>query len=332
MKKALRISRSRVFALFFGFPLYWVITMAFKPKVEENPPGIVVWHPENPTLNELQGRPRHQQRRRQHLRVQGLLRAHAAQEQLPRGRRRDAARAAGGRLRGLRDRALPRRRLAAAVPDPAAAHVPSGGGRDPALLHVRLPAPLEHAGGADHHLRGGHVPVRRVADAELLPGRPARDIRGRDRRRLHAVGGVLQGRAATGQGRPRGDRAVRLHPQLVRLPDRARDDAGQVDDRAALPEHDERRLGRAGVRPPGGARRPADPAARRSSGSRSRSTSSAASPSARSSGRRCPRSRSRPSPSTSETLQAPSTISSSRFRTDRSPRCSGPRAAARRRR
>ena len=58
-----------------------------------------------------------------------------------------------------------------------------------------------------------------------------------------------------GQGRPRSDRAVRLHPQLVGLPDRARDDAGPVDDRAALPEHHERRRGRAGVRPSGRARR-----------------------------------------------------------------------------
>jgi multiple sugar transport system permease protein len=51
MKKALRIGSISAFALFFGFPLYWVVTMAFKPKVEENPPGIVVWYPHNPTLN-----------------------------------------------------------------------------------------------------------------------------------------------------------------------------------------------------------------------------------------------------------------------------------------
>ena len=53
MKKALRVAAVSVFALFFGFPLYWVVTMAFKPKVEENPPGIVVWHPESPTLKNL---------------------------------------------------------------------------------------------------------------------------------------------------------------------------------------------------------------------------------------------------------------------------------------
>jgi multiple sugar transport system permease protein len=50
MRKVLRIGTVSLFALFFGFPLYWVVTMSVKPKVEENPPGIVVWYPENPTL------------------------------------------------------------------------------------------------------------------------------------------------------------------------------------------------------------------------------------------------------------------------------------------
>ena len=40
-----------VFAAFFGFPLYWTVTMAFKPPVEWNPPGKVVWLPEHPTLS-----------------------------------------------------------------------------------------------------------------------------------------------------------------------------------------------------------------------------------------------------------------------------------------
>ncbi len=44
MKKALRALAVSIYAAFFGFPLYWVITMAFKPKVEENPPGITVWY------------------------------------------------------------------------------------------------------------------------------------------------------------------------------------------------------------------------------------------------------------------------------------------------
>jgi multiple sugar transport system permease protein len=50
VKKFFRVFAISVFALVFGFPLYWVATMSIKPKVEENPPGIVVWHPEKPTL------------------------------------------------------------------------------------------------------------------------------------------------------------------------------------------------------------------------------------------------------------------------------------------
>jgi multiple sugar transport system permease protein len=49
VKKLLRFTTVSVYAAVFGFPLYWVITMAFKPKVEENPPGVVIWYPHNPT-------------------------------------------------------------------------------------------------------------------------------------------------------------------------------------------------------------------------------------------------------------------------------------------
>ena len=48
----------------FGFPLYWTITMSFKPLAEWNPPGKVYWWPDNPTLEQLQGRPRHPAARR----------------------------------------------------------------------------------------------------------------------------------------------------------------------------------------------------------------------------------------------------------------------------
>jgi multiple sugar transport system permease protein len=34
----------------FGFPLYWTITMSFKPLEEWNPPGKVFWFPESPTV------------------------------------------------------------------------------------------------------------------------------------------------------------------------------------------------------------------------------------------------------------------------------------------
>ena len=35
----------------FGFPLYWTITMSFKPQDEWNPHGRVFWFPENPTVS-----------------------------------------------------------------------------------------------------------------------------------------------------------------------------------------------------------------------------------------------------------------------------------------
>ena len=40
-----------VLAAAFGFPLYWLVTMAFKPVAEWNPPGRVVWVPDDPTLD-----------------------------------------------------------------------------------------------------------------------------------------------------------------------------------------------------------------------------------------------------------------------------------------
>ena len=40
-------------AAVFAFPLYWVATMAFKPRPEWNPPGKVFWFPENPTLDNI---------------------------------------------------------------------------------------------------------------------------------------------------------------------------------------------------------------------------------------------------------------------------------------
>jgi multiple sugar transport system permease protein len=40
-----------VIAAFFAFPLYWVITMSFKPRPEWNPPGKVYWVPQEPTID-----------------------------------------------------------------------------------------------------------------------------------------------------------------------------------------------------------------------------------------------------------------------------------------
>ena len=38
-------------AVIFGFPLYWTVTMSFKPLDEWNPPGKVYWFPQNPTVS-----------------------------------------------------------------------------------------------------------------------------------------------------------------------------------------------------------------------------------------------------------------------------------------
>lgn len=40
-----------IMAATFGFPLYWTVTMSFKPLDEWNPPGKVYWFPENPTVS-----------------------------------------------------------------------------------------------------------------------------------------------------------------------------------------------------------------------------------------------------------------------------------------
>ncbi len=38
----------------FGFPLYWTLTMSFKPQEEWNPPGKVIWWPGNWTVSNYQ--------------------------------------------------------------------------------------------------------------------------------------------------------------------------------------------------------------------------------------------------------------------------------------
>jgi multiple sugar transport system permease protein len=52
IKSVLRIAAIIVMAAFFAFPLYWAVTMSFKPQAEWNPPGgKTYWTPENPTLD-----------------------------------------------------------------------------------------------------------------------------------------------------------------------------------------------------------------------------------------------------------------------------------------
>lgn len=50
LKPAGRIVTIVLLAAIFAFPLYWVVTMSFKPQREWNPPGKVYWFPESPTL------------------------------------------------------------------------------------------------------------------------------------------------------------------------------------------------------------------------------------------------------------------------------------------
>jgi multiple sugar transport system permease protein len=50
LKPTGRVIAIVLLAAIFAFPLYWVVTMSFKPQREWNPPGKVYWFPESPTL------------------------------------------------------------------------------------------------------------------------------------------------------------------------------------------------------------------------------------------------------------------------------------------
>ena len=50
MRPAARWASIAMFAVIYGFPLYWTLTMAFKPQDEWNPPGKVYWWPADWTL------------------------------------------------------------------------------------------------------------------------------------------------------------------------------------------------------------------------------------------------------------------------------------------
>ena len=50
LKPAGRVFAIVLLAAIFAFPLYWVVTMSFKPQREWNPPGKVYWFPADPTL------------------------------------------------------------------------------------------------------------------------------------------------------------------------------------------------------------------------------------------------------------------------------------------
>jgi multiple sugar transport system permease protein len=50
LKQTGRVLAIVLLAAIFAFPLYWVVTMSFKPLPEWNPPGKVYWLPDNPTI------------------------------------------------------------------------------------------------------------------------------------------------------------------------------------------------------------------------------------------------------------------------------------------
>ena len=54
LRPVARILAIVLLAALFAFPLYWVVTMSFKPLPEWNPPGKVFWWPENPTVENYQ--------------------------------------------------------------------------------------------------------------------------------------------------------------------------------------------------------------------------------------------------------------------------------------
>lgn len=51
LRPAARWPTILLLAVLYGFPLYWTLTMAFKPPDEWNPPGNIYWLPDNWTLN-----------------------------------------------------------------------------------------------------------------------------------------------------------------------------------------------------------------------------------------------------------------------------------------
>lgn len=54
MRPVARWASIAMFAVIYGFPLYWTLTMAFKPQDEWNPPGKVYWWPADWTLENFQ--------------------------------------------------------------------------------------------------------------------------------------------------------------------------------------------------------------------------------------------------------------------------------------
>ena len=242
-----KVAAILVFAIVFLFPLYWIVTMAFKPQEEWQPVDGVHWVPENWTLENFK-------------KIFGRGTDTGFFEAAP----TDATdsivsslvAATGGTLLAM---------FVGTLTAYGIARYRAGGPFLPfQILQLRMFPPIaivipllimySYLELVDTYwgliLIYGAVTFPFVVwlMRSFFQEVPAGDRGGGNRRRLQPVGRVLQGGAAAGARRPRGDRALRVHPQLERLPARARADLEQRGDRARLPERAAVRRRRAGVR------------------------------------------------------------------------------------
>ncbi len=177
-----------LFAVVFLFPLYWIVTMAFKPQDEWQPATASTGYRTNPTLENFKtifGRGtetgllrggadrRHELDREQPRRCD--------RRDAPRTARRDASRPTGSRATARAAGCCHSRSCSCAC----SRRSRSSSRCCSCTSYLELVDTLHRA---HLDLRRGHLPVRRVADAELLPGGTSRDRGGGDRGRLHASG------------------------------------------------------------------------------------------------------------------------------------------------
>ena len=212
-------------AVIFGFPLYWMVTMSFKPQDEWNPPGKIYLGPpatrRSTNYTDILGHPAADERSSS---APFFVRRLPYDQEQPH-RRRPAARCS-------RCSSGSSRPTGSGASGPAAACCRS---RSSSCACSRRSRSSSRCCSCSPYLglwdtSGGLVIVYGAVTfpfvvwlmRSFFQEVPREIGGGGDRRRLHPVGRVLQGGAAAGEGRPRRDGAVRLHPQLVGLPDRAR--------------------------------------------------------------------------------------------------------------
>ena len=152
--------RRLVLGVVFLFPLYWIVTMAFKPQEEWQPVDGVHWVPQDWTLENF---------KKIFGRATDTGFFEAAPTDATNSIVNSIVAATGGTLLAMLVGMLTAYGIARyraggrflPVPDPAAADVPADRDRDPAADHVLVPPPRRHVLGPDPDLRGGHLPVRR---------------------------------------------------------------------------------------------------------------------------------------------------------------------------